>query len=126
MSGLDITPSIPQGRQLIQSYGDGGFRIAGVVHMGSVLVLQDRTLAWSVSNVDDVTAASLPAADLDGIDILLVGCGGRFVAPPLALRTGLQSLGVVPEWMDTGAACRTFNVLLAEERRVAAALIAVS
>jgi uncharacterized protein len=126
MSGLDITPLIPQGRQLIQGYGDGGFRVAGIVHTGSIFILPDRTLAWPVTSADAVAVDSMPAAEIDGTDILLVGCGDRFVAPPPSLRADLKALGVVLEWMDTGAACRTFNVLLAEDRRVAAALIAVS
>jgi uncharacterized protein len=126
MSGLDITPLVGQGRQLIQGYGDGGFRVAGKVHRGSVLVFAERTLAWPVVTADAVTVASLPAADLADVDILLVGCGDRFVAPPPPLGPDLKALGVALEWMDTGAACRTFNVLLSEDRRAAAALIAVS
>jgi len=54
-----------------------------------------------------------------------LGCGNEFFPIPDTLREDLQKLGIVLEWMDTGAACRTFNVLLVEERPVAAALIAV-
>ena len=61
----------------------------------------------------------------DGVEILVVGCGAPFEPPPSGLREGLSEKGVVLEWMDTGAACRTFNVLLAEDRACAAALIAV-
>ena len=84
----------------------------------------DRTATWPVNAADAVTVESLGFA-LDGIDIVLVGCGPRFVAPPAPLRAALKARAVALEWMDTGAACRTFNVLLAEERRAAAALIAV-
>ena len=125
MSGLDITPLVPQGRQLIQGYGDGCFRVAGVVHTGSIFIVPDRTVAWPITFADAVTVGSVSAADIDDTEILLVGCGDRFVPPPRSLRSDLKALGVVLEWMDTGAACRTFNVLLAEDRRVAAALIAV-
>ena len=59
------------------------------------------------------------------VAILIVGCGPRFVMPPPVLKSGLRAAGIVLEWMDTGAACRTFNVLLGEERPAAAALIAV-
>ncbi len=59
------------------------------------------------------------------MDVLILGCGPAFQAPPAALRDGLKDWGVVLEWMDTGAACGTFNVLLAEDRACAAALIAV-
>jgi len=124
---LDITPAVPSGRQLIQGYGGGQFRIAGQVYVGSVLVFPERTLAWPVVATSGITPDSLAAAieARAEIDILLVGCGARFLAPPPDLRAHLKAMGLALEWMDTGAACRTFNVLLAEERHVAAALIAV-
>jgi uncharacterized protein len=59
------------------------------------------------------------------VDILLIGCGTGPAPVPAPLRAGLKSAGMSLEWMDTGAACRTFNILLAEQRRIAAALIAV-
>jgi uncharacterized protein len=125
---LDITPVVPSGRQLIQGYGSGQFRIAGQVYVGSVLVFPDRTLAWPIAAASDITPDSLAAAfeARTETDILLVGCGARFLAPPHDLRAHLKALGLALEWMDTGAACRTFNVLLAEERRAVAALIAVA
>lgn len=126
-SGLDISPDVPAGRQLIQGYGDGTFRIAGVVHRGSLIVWPSRVVAWAVAAADGVSIESLDPVlgDAEGTEVLLVGCGGRFLAPPAALRAALRARHLALEWMDTGAACRTFNVLLAEDRRVAAALIAV-
>ncbi|MFQ5765324.1 MAG: Mth938-like domain-containing protein [Rhodospirillales bacterium] len=111
----------------MQSYGGLRFRIAGEVHEGSVLVFPKRTLAWAVAEAAQVTVETLEpvtAAD-ERPAILVVGCGPTFQAPPAGLRSGLKAAGVALEWMDTGAACRTFNVLLAEERDCAAALIAV-
>jgi len=124
---LDITPVIPVGRQLIQRYGEGGFRIANVDHDGSVIVFADSTEPWPISGLDQITMESLAAILKDSMkpDILLIGCGPAFAMPPIALRSALKENGIVLEWMDTGAACRTFNVLLAEERSAAAALIAV-
>jgi len=124
---LDITPVVPVGRQLIQRYGEGGFRIAGDDYSGSVLVLSGSTCAWAVSSVDHLSFESLSPIfdDLSIANILLIGCGQKFVPPPHDLRLQLREQGVSLEWMDTGAACRTFNVLLAEERAVAAALIAI-
>ena len=61
----------------------------------------------------------------ESTEILLVGCGARFGPAPAGLARTLRAAGVALEWMDTGAACRTFNVLLAEDRLAAAALIAV-
>lgn len=117
----------PEGPQVINAYGDGGFRIGGVRHEGSVLVFPAQTLPWDVASFEDVTAASLGpvTAHEPAIDILLLGCGPAIRFVPADLRQALRDRGVVIEAMDTGAAARTFNVLFAEERRVAAALIAV-
>ena len=77
--------------------------------------------------IRDISLDSLApvAAQEPSVEILVIGCGASFQAPPKGLREDLREWGVVLEWMDTGAACRTFNVLLAEERASAAALIAV-
>jgi uncharacterized protein len=125
--GLDITPRQPSGRQIIKAYGDGGFRVAGVRHEGSILVFPDRTEAWPVTAATAVNVDSLaPMFESAGrISVLLVGCGVTFQPPPEGITQALRDAGIVLEWMDTGAACRTFNVLLLEDREVAAALIAV-
>jgi uncharacterized protein len=126
---MDLTPIVPQGRQIIESYGDGKFRVTGKVHEGSVLVFPDRTVAWSFAESGALTEESLAsisaAGDAGTIDLLLVGCGARMTLIPAKLRAALRSHGVVIEPMDTGAAARTYNVLAAEGRKVAAALIAV-
>jgi uncharacterized protein len=124
---MDITPLIPTGRQIIQSYGDGGFRISGTRHEGSVLIFPVQTLLWPVVEVEAMTEEALAAVALaePKVEILLLGTGARLRTIPAALRRSLRGLGVAVDVMDTGAACRTYNVLLAEERRVAAALIAV-
>jgi len=127
MPGLDITPPLPKGSQLIQAYGDGNFRITGEVHSGSVLVFPTRTLPWAATAPEHVVLESLAevTASVEAGQILVVGCGARFVPPPEGLREGLKDAGVALEWMDTGAACRTYNVLLIDGRVVSAALIAV-
>jgi len=124
---MEITPEIPQGRQVIESYGPGRFRIAGVAHAGSVLVFPERTQAWPVAAMADLSLDSLSdvLAAAPAVEILLIGCGPRLMPIPGALRGALRAHGVGCDAMDTGAACRTFNVLLAEARRVAAALIAL-
>lgn len=116
-----------EGRQLIQAHRPGGFTIAGVRHEGSVIVLPDSTLAWTAIRFDDVTLASLdPLLRAEPrVEILVLGSGARFAIAPPDLRAALRDQGVVVESMDTRAACRTFNVLLAEDRRVGAALIAL-
>jgi len=124
---MDVTPLIPAGRQVIESYGDGQFRVTGERYRGSVLVLRDRTDPWPLTDIADLTLDSLaPLFDRPGwVEVLLLGCGRRLIQPLPTLRAGLRAQGVVVEPMDTGAACRTYNVLLSEDRRVAAALIAI-
>jgi uncharacterized protein len=90
-----------------------------------VLVFTEETRAWDVSSADAIAIGSLAAILEAAPPILVIGCGPRFVAPPKGLRQALKAEGIVLEWMDTGAACRTFNVLLAEDRGAAGALIAV-
>ena len=121
---MELTPLVPTGRQVIERYGERGFRVAGVIYHGSVLVFPDRTLLWAAVSASDVTWESLaPVIEHGGVQILLLGLGRRMRAMPPTLRCGLHACGIVLEPMDTGAACRTYNVLLAEDRRVAAALL---
>ncbi|MFQ5776345.1 MAG: Mth938-like domain-containing protein [Kiloniellaceae bacterium] len=124
---MDITPAIPAGRQVVESYGAGRFRVSGQVYEGSVVVFPERTAPWSVSRIEDLTLDSLqPLLEAAGDpEILLLGCGPRLSQVAPDLRQALRARGVVVEAMDTGAACRTYNVLMSEARRVAAALIAV-
>jgi uncharacterized protein len=121
---MDVTPLIPAGRQVIESYGAAGFHVTGVAFSGSVLVFPDATLDWPVAAMAELTADSLaPVAARGDVEILLLGCGRRMAPVPALLRQALKAKGIVLDAMDTGAACRTYNILLAEERRVAAALI---
>jgi uncharacterized protein len=122
---MNLTKIVAEGRQQIQAYREGGFTIAGARHQGSVLVLPDRTLPWAVRDLPAVTLDSLAAIIGAEVEILILGCGARFAFAPVELRQALRAHGIVTESMDTRAACRTFNVLLAEDRRVAAALIAL-
>lgn len=124
---MDITPVVAADRQLIHGYGDRGFTISGIRHEGSVLVLPKQTLAWPVTAMADVTVESL--APLLAVEprpaVLLLGCGKGMSLLPREVKAALRAAGIVVEPMDTGAACRTYNVLLTEGRDVAAALIAV-
>jgi uncharacterized protein len=122
---MDVTPRLAADRQVVQAYGGGGFRISQVRHEGGVIVFPDRVLAWPVRSMAELTVESLAAVKDSGAELLLIGCGRSMVAAPPALRQAVRAWGVVIDAMDTGAACRTYNVLLTEERRVAAALIPV-
>ena len=124
---MELTPVLPSGRQVIEGYGASGFRVAGTHYAGSILVFPDATFEWPVSRFEDVTLDALqPVIERGGTEILLLGCGARMQRMPAALRQALKGAGISLEPMDTGAACRTYNVLLAEDRRVAAALLRAS
>ena len=121
---MELTQLVQAGRQVIERYGASGFRVAGVIHHGSILVFPDRTEPWPPADASSVTFESLaPVVEYGGVQILLLGLGRRISVVPAELRAALRSTGIVLEPMDTGAACRTYNVLVAEERRVAAALL---
>jgi uncharacterized protein len=121
---VDITPLLPADRQLIQGYGGGGFRIAGSEYPYSVFVTETATCVWEVSDAAEMILPPELGAG-SGIAVLLIGTGRKIVQIPLGIRQTLRKAGIGVEIMDTGAACRTFNVLLSEERAVAALLIAV-
>lgn len=121
---MDVTPIIPADRQVIDSYGAHGFHVSGAAHEGAILVFPDATLAWNATTLAEVSAESLaPVIEHGEVEILLLGCGPRMHPVAPALRQRLRTAGIVVDAMDTGAACRTYNVLLAEGRRVAAALL---
>ena len=126
---MEIVESVSEpGRNLIEGYGAGGFTISGTRYEGSLIVLPETVLSWDVAEFAALGPDSLAplAGRRDEIDVLLLGCGPRIELLPRALREPLRGRGLFPEPMETGAACRTFNVLVSEDRRVAAALIAVT
>ena len=126
---MDVTPLIPQGKQIIDAYGEGGFRVSGRRIEGSVIVFPDKVANWTVGEIGALSLSSLEAIGAAGragtVELLLIGTGPRMTRIDGGVRQALRADGVVIEAMDTGAACRTYNVLMAEGRRVAAALIAV-
>jgi len=115
------------GRAPLDAYGNGGFRFADMSHRGSLLCLPSGFHGWEPADperlgVDDFARVIAEAA---AIEILLVGTGRELRPLPAALRAALREAGISSDPMSTGSAVRTFNVLLAEDRAVAAALIAV-
>lgn len=115
------------GKSPIASYGDGGFRFAGMSHQGSLLLLPSGIYAWEVMEFASLTVDDFTKVFLEGSDIefVLLGCGPQLMFPSTEIRAAFEKHDVGLEFMDTGAAVRTYNVLLAEKRAVAAALIAV-
>lgn len=118
MSEISLT-----GRQPVESYGPGGFRIDGVWHTGS-LILSPGGLHGFTAPVDMATLEPL-LVQAAAIDVVLIGQGAEIAPLAAPLRAALEAAGIGAEVMSTASACRTYNVLLAEERQVAAVLAAV-
>ncbi|MDX2156764.1 MAG: MTH938/NDUFAF3 family protein [Hyphomicrobiaceae bacterium] len=126
MSEPAKTPRYP-GMAAIEAYGNGGFRFAGMSHRGSIICLPDAIEAWEPGEVSAVTPDALAAVIALGgkIELLLLGTGRTHSMPSARVRGALAEAGIGLDVMSTGAAARTWNILIAEGRRVAAALIAV-
>jgi uncharacterized protein len=120
------SPHLPRAAQ-IEAYGKGGFRFAGMSHRGSILCVPGGTWAWPVVRPDDIGEATLARvfAAAGDIDLFLLGTGRDVWVMPDSLRWRFRDHRVVVEATPTGAAVRTWNVLMPEGRRVAAGLIAV-
>ncbi|WP_428666038.1 Mth938-like domain-containing protein [Reyranella sp.] len=111
--------------QVIRTYGPGRFLISDREWREPVLVMPTVTRPWTVTRPEDLSLASLAALKDAPVptELLVLGCGTRAIFVPPALRAELKAAGLALEVVDTGSACRIYNVLLAEGRRVAAALI---
>lgn len=124
---MDVTPLIKEGAQIVQSYADGSFRVSGEVYDHPLLVYPEKSVRWNFdSGVDDLGLSSFDDVPeyADGqVDVILLGTGASMKMLPAKLRNGLRDKGLSIDCMDTGAACRTYNVLMAEGRRVVAALL---
>jgi uncharacterized protein len=125
--GIVIRKAHYPGRAPVDAYGNGGFRFADMSHRGSILCLPSGIHGWRPEDpakfkLEDFERVFQQA---DGIEILLVGTGTELRPLPPALRQAFREAGISADPMSTGAAVRTYNVLLAEDRAVAAALVAV-
>ena len=126
MAQLPEAPHLPRSAP-IEAYGKGGFAFADMSHRGSLLCLPDAIWAWPVTRPEEITRASLQRvfASANNIDTLIIGTGSDVWLPPSDLREALRRVKVVLDAMQTGPAIRTYNIMMGERRRVAAALIAV-
>jgi uncharacterized protein len=124
-----VPPDAPHLPQLvpIDAYGKGGFAFAGMSHRGSLLCLPTGLWAWPVTSPADLDDAAFERvlATAKDTELFLLGTGREpwFMPPPL--RASLEASGLAVDVMTTGAAVRTYNILLGERRRVAAGLIAM-
>jgi len=114
-------------QSIIDAYGDGGFRFADMSHKGSLLCLPSGMHAWPVTHPSQITIQTLdPIFQLaEKIDVLFVGLGEEIAFLDKELRDELKSRSIIVESIATGGAVRTYNIMFAEQRAVAAALIAV-
>jgi uncharacterized protein len=114
-------------RAPIDAYGNGGFRFADMSHRGSLLIAPSGIYAWNAMILDDVTpdAFAVLLREMAPPGIVLLGTGATHLLPPEPVRRLFEEARLGLEIMTTGAACRTYNVLLAEGRDVGAALLAV-
>ena len=114
-------------RAPIDAYGNGGFRFAGMSHLGSLLVLPSGMHRWDVADLEGLEPEDFAPvfAEASGIDFLLLGTGEAMRRPPKAIAAAFAERKLPIDFMSTGSAVRTYGVLLAEKRKVAAAFIAV-
>ena len=126
MASRSDAPHLPRSAP-IDAYGNGGFAFAEMSHRGSLLCLPDAIWAWPVTKPEDIDKTSLERvfAAANDIDTLIIGTGTGVWLPPSDLRQALRAVRVVLDAMQTGPAIRTYNIVMGERRRVAAALIAV-
>ncbi len=119
-------PHLPRSAP-IEAYGKGGFAFAEMSHRGSLLCLPHGIWAWPVTRLAEIDEYSLDRVfkAANSIDTLIVGTGTDVWVAPRGLREALRAVRVVLDPMQTGPAIRTYNIMLGERRRVAAALIAV-
>lgn len=126
---MDVTPLVRQGSKIIQSYADGKFRISGEIFEGGVVVSPESVSLWQspphISGIAEDHFLAL-ANMLEDFDIILMGTGPRLVFPTISVRAALKARRLNFDFMDTGAASRTYNVLMAEGRKVSAILMPFS
>lgn len=115
------------GRAPIEAYGNGGFRFADMSHKGSILCLPSGIYGWEPADPLSLTVTDFDRlfAEAADVEVFLVGMGPDLRPLPKTLREALKQAGIASDPMSTGAAVRTYNVLLADNRAVGAAFIAV-
>ncbi len=120
---MKLHASGPSGVNTITGYGEGYVMVNGERRSSSVVVLPDRIESWQVSQFDGLTESDFVFLKNLGAEIVLLGTGARQRFPHPRLTAALAQAGIGLEVMDVQAACRTYNILVAEERKVAAALL---
>ena len=122
---MDITPEADASLIQVEGYGDGGFRINGRRFEGTVCLLPSGISSPDLKALSDLDGSNWPQEILDlaaDLDVLLVGTGAVMSLVPKAAKDALSVQGLHCEPMNTGAGCRTFNVLVLDGRRIGALL----
>lgn len=121
---MDVTPLIRANAQVIQSYRGGVFKVSNIIYEHPIIVTVDHVLSWSPSEPVCFEDFAILEPLKGQVEVFLLGTGAKqiFLAPSLK-RQIKESYGFTVETMDTGAACRTYNVLMAEGRLVAVGLV---
>ena len=126
-SGLEMTDAYYPGHDPIDFYGSGGFRFGSMSHQGAILFLPSGTRRWDAETPTSLSTDHLAKilAEKSEIEILIIGTGKTLTPLSPDIKDAIRSAGIKMEVMDTGAAVRTLNILLSEDRAVAAALFPV-
>ncbi|MFN3132652.1 Mth938-like domain-containing protein [Roseibium sp.] len=127
VKGLEIRDAHFPGRAPLDAYGDGGFRFAEMSHRGSLLCVPSGIYGWNLTTPSEFSLEAFERVfeEQPDIEVLLVGTGQDLMPLSADLKAAFREAGILADTMSTGAAVRTFNVLLSEGRAVAAALLAV-
>ena len=120
---MKIEREQPEGRNTFTGYGPGYVEVGGMRHAKSVIVSAGNIDEWSVRDVDSLARSDLASLAASKPEIVLLGTGPKLVFPDPAALADFHAARIGIEVMDTQAACRTYNILLAEGRNVVAALI---
>lgn len=125
--GMGLEPMHFPGRPPIDSYGNGGFRFDGLSHRGSLMILPSGIYAWNIERVEQFSVENFTTLfkEASEIEVLLLGTGHDIVRLSASLMDAFRDHVIIADSMNTGAAVRTYNIMLAENRAVAVAMLAV-
>ena len=122
---VDITAPVTKSQLFIEEYRKGSFQIRGKHFDTPIFLMPHNVSEWCPHDITALTQNDFDAfvaQHVHDVELLLIGCGDKMTMPPVALRQYLKKHNIAMDMMDTGAACRTYNVLMGEGRKIAAAL----
>lgn len=121
---MKLSEAYSAGSNIIRAYSQQAIDINGRVYRRSLVVSNQMLIPdWPVAAIHELTTTSLQALLDSRPEVIIIGTGERQLFPSPAIRASLLQYGIGIEFMDSGAACRTYNILLSEDRRVTAGII---